>query len=85
MKSDADDGVTSPDREDLNSDFDDDDRMIDVTGENQVKSESNGSSEPTPNGQSKPSSKDPGRPRRKKARRACHACQRAHLTCGMFQ
>lgn len=29
--------------------------------------------------------KDPLRPRRKKARRACFACQRAHLTCGMFQ
>ena len=27
--------------------------------------------------------KDPARPRRKKARRACFACQRAHLTCGM--
>ena len=26
--------------------------------------------------------KDPFRPRRKKARRACYACQRAHLTCG---
>ena len=26
--------------------------------------------------------KDPTRPRRKKARRACYACQRAHLTCG---
>ena len=26
--------------------------------------------------------KDPARPRRKKARRACFACQRAHLTCG---
>ena len=26
--------------------------------------------------------KDPLRPRRKKARRACYACQRAHLTCG---
>lgn len=26
--------------------------------------------------------KDPHRPRRKKARRACFACQRAHLTCG---
>lgn len=26
--------------------------------------------------------KDPFRPRRKKARRACFACQRAHLTCG---
>jgi len=28
--------------------------------------------------------KDPLRPRRKEARRACFACQRAHLTCGMF-
>jgi hypothetical protein len=28
--------------------------------------------------------KDPLRPRRKKARRACSSCQRAHLTCGMF-
>ena len=28
--------------------------------------------------------KDPFRPRRKKARRACFACQRAHLTCGKF-
>ena len=35
-------------------------------------------------GQSKSASnaKDPLRPRRKKARRACYACQRAHLTCG---
>ncbi len=29
--------------------------------------------------------KDPSRPRRKKARRACFACQRAHLTCGMHR
>lgn len=28
--------------------------------------------------------KDPMRPRRKKARRACFACQRAHLTCGKW-
>lgn len=34
------------------------------------------------NGPKKSSSKDPSRPRRKKARRACFACQRAHLTCG---
>lgn len=36
------------------------------------------------NGQPKSASnaKDPTRPRRKKARRACYACQRAHLTCG---
>jgi hypothetical protein len=31
---------------------------------------------------SKSNSKDASRPRRKKARRACFACQRAHLTCG---
>jgi hypothetical protein len=36
-----------------------------------------------PTTQKKPSNaKDPLRPRRKKARRACAACQRAHLTCG---
>ncbi|GJC87539.1 transcription activator of gluconeogenesis CHGG_09150 [Colletotrichum liriopes] len=29
--------------------------------------------------------KDPSRPRRKKARRACFACQRAHLTCGKLR
>ena len=32
----------------------------------------------------KRNAKDPSRPRRKKARRACYACQRAHLTCGML-
>lgn len=31
------------------------------------------------------SAKDPSRPRRKKARRACFACQRAHLTCGTLE
>lgn len=29
----------------------------------------------------KPASKDPNRVKRKKARRACENCQRAHLTC----
>lgn len=33
----------------------------------------------------KPNPKDPSRPRRKKARRACFACQRAHLTCGRIE
>ncbi|KAL3497011.1 transcription activator of gluconeogenesis acuK [Aspergillus germanicus] len=41
----------------------------------------NGDDQATTNGQ-KPNPKDPSRPRRKKARRACFACQRAHLTCG---
>ena len=40
---------------------------------------SNGTSQP-----SKSNAKDPSRPRRKKARRACFACQRAHLTCGKW-
>lgn len=41
---------------------------------------------PVQNGQKSASSnaKDPLRPRRKKAKRACFACQRAHLTCGMY-
>lgn len=43
-------------------------------------SNANGEDQPA-NGQ-KPNPKDPSRPRRKKARRACFACQRAHLTCG---
>jgi hypothetical protein len=34
------------------------------------------------NGAKSTNPKDPSRPRRKKARRACFACQRAHLTCG---
>lgn len=45
------------------------------------------SEEKSPNSNSskkvtKSNAKDPSRPRRKKARRACFACQRAHLTCG---
>lgn len=39
---------------------------------------------PASNGQKSTNSKDPSRPRRKKARRACLACQRAHLTCGTY-
>lgn len=38
--------------------------------------------EPTGEVKKKYDAKDPSRPRRKKARRACFACQRAHLTCG---
>ncbi|KAL8942174.1 MAG: hypothetical protein Q9211_001504, partial [Gyalolechia sp. 1 TL-2023] len=50
-------------------------------GENLSKS---GAHSQSGNGQPKSTSnaKDPTRPRRKKARRACYACQRAHLTCG---
>lgn len=56
---------------------DDDDKMADTqasdpAGENQGEVKK------------KYDPKDPLRPRRKKARRACYACQRAHLTCGKF-
>lgn len=50
-------------------------------GSSDEKSNDKGSSDTKP--ASKSNAKDPSRPRRKKARRACFACQRAHLTCGM--
>ncbi|KAJ5762563.1 uncharacterized protein N7511_005945 [Penicillium nucicola] len=45
-----------------------------------VNSKSNGDSKAE--SRKAANAKDPSRPRRKKARRACFACQRAHLTCG---
>ncbi|KAH1280656.1 hypothetical protein KXW98_006282, partial [Aspergillus fumigatus] len=45
----------------------------------QAKHKTNGATENAPKSAN---AKDPSRPRRKKARRACFACQRAHLTCG---
>lgn len=47
------------------------------------KEKMNGENGKTENGRKAANAKDPSRPRRKKARRACFACQRAHLTCGM--
>ncbi|KAH8722975.1 transcription activator of gluconeogenesis [Phaeosphaeriaceae sp. PMI808] len=49
-----------------------------------VEQKSDDGSPPQNDGNQKSASnaKDPLRPRRKKARRACFACQRAHLTCG---
>ena len=42
-------------------------------------------SQETSNGQKAASNaKDPLGPRRKRARRVCSACQRAHLTCGEY-
>lgn len=88
MSPNADDDVSpSPDYHGDQEDEQDigDDEMTDLKYEQGAKS----SSEPSPpaqadgNGQKK-NAKDPGRPRRKKARRACFACQRAHLTCGTF-
>ena len=59
------------------NDFDqEDDSMMIATEISQVKNGNGG--KPVSN------AKDPNRPRRKKARRACFACQRAHLTCGMY-
>ncbi|KAJ6781322.1 hypothetical protein PWT90_10093 [Aphanocladium album] len=71
MPDDVDD--TTADLSDHMSDIeeDGDTRMTDKSGDN-----TNG--EP----KKKYDPKDPSRPRRKKARRACFACQRAHLTCG---
>ena len=80
LSSAAQDDVDSKDFESLSpgaSDIDEDldgDTVMSAT-EVQVK---NGHGKPVTN------SKDPNRPRRKKARRACFACQRAHLTCGMY-
>ncbi|PSK34206.1 Transcription activator of gluconeoproteinsis ERT1-1 [Elsinoe australis] len=79
------DGAGSPDHftEDIDHHIDDS-TMTDIRdGEgSDGKSPSNshnGSNDETP---AKKNAKDPSRPRRKKARRACFACQRAHLTCG---
>lgn len=60
---------------------------IDPDGDNSMTDLSHPSANKNGNGNGKPdasNAKDPNRPRRKKARRACFACQRAHLTCGMY-
>ena len=54
---------------------DEDDRMVDPSGASE-------GADPSGEVKKKYDPKDPLRPRRKKARRACFACQRAHLTCG---
>ncbi len=54
---------------------DEDDRMADPSGASEGADTSG-------EVKKKYDPKDPLRPRRKKARRACFACQRAHLTCG---
>jgi hypothetical protein len=82
MTSDAEDGM-SPDAELVDPDLDFEAMAESALKDHARRTESNASSD-TPNGQAMSSSKDPQRPRRKKARRACFACQRAHLTCGKF-
>lgn len=72
----------SPAPGDLRSDRD----SVDTTEHSEPldssKEKTNGAMK-TENGRKAANAKDPSRPRRKKARRACFACQRAHLTCGM--
>ncbi|KAF1936256.1 transcription activator of gluconeogenesis [Clathrospora elynae] len=72
---DAEDASPSPE---YTSELDDDEMAAEQTVDRQPGDDSP-AQKPT-NG--KPNAKDPLRPRRKKARRACFACQRAHLTCG---
>ncbi|KAJ5972484.1 uncharacterized protein N7479_002402 [Penicillium vulpinum] len=62
-------------------DFSGDRDSADITEHEQmdVKPKTNGDSKAD---RKAANAKDPSRPRRKKARRACFACQRAHLTCG---
>ncbi len=55
----------------------------DAMPENSCKAESQNGGDQRDVKKPKLDPKDPLRPRRKKARRACFACQRAHLTCGM--
>lgn len=77
--------MSSPDAEDASpspehSGDEDENDMVDEKGLHDE-----GDASPTHGGGGRKSSsnaKDATRPRRKKARRACLACQRAHLTCG---
>jgi hypothetical protein len=77
--------MASPDAEDASpspeyrSDLDDDMAAEQKTDEGSPLQKSANGQKPASN------AKDPLRPRRKKARRACFACQRAHLTCGEFE
>ena len=68
---------------DSDNDYDDTDML--VKDEDDRMADPSGASEGADNSgevKKKYDPKDPLRPRRKKARRACFACQRAHLTCG---
>lgn len=56
----------------------------DMAAEQANDRDSTGGSPDQKKGNTKSNAKDPLRPRRKKARRACFACQRAHLTCGEY-
>ena len=75
MPLEADNAITSTD---LDGELEVSD-MVDIN-ENGVDEAA--SAVPSSNGATSTNAKDALRPRRKKARRACYACQRAHLTCG---
>lgn len=77
------DGVSENEYDDLDTGKDDhdDENMGEDSYKHEDDGDQNGGSEMK---KPKLDPKDPLRPRRKKARRACFACQRAHLTCGMF-
>lgn len=79
LPEDASSASPEPQNGDLDEEFD----MVEIK---EAKGEGDGSPATNSSNGHKPSSnaKDPLRPRRKKARRACFACQRAHLTCGMY-
>jgi hypothetical protein len=86
------DEVASPDELEFNDDQDDIlvDNMADSNEPQRAESnDSSADQQQKPasstNANGKPNAKDPLRPRRKKARRACYACQRAHLTCGKWK
>ena len=74
---DADDASRSPDY----SSADDADADADMAADQKTDPSGDNSPDQKPSTKSS-NAKDPTRPRRKKARRACFACQRAHLTCG---
>ncbi|EGX87762.1 C6 finger domain protein, putative [Cordyceps militaris CM01] len=58
------------------------DHISDVEEDGDIKMTDNAGDDTNGEPKKKYDPKDPSRPRRKKARRACFACQRAHLTCG---
>lgn len=74
--SDVEDASPSPE---YRSDLDDD-----MAAEQNADRQFGGTSPAQKPANNKSNAKDPLRPRRKKARRACFACQRAHLTCGKY-
>ena len=79
MSSESEDDSASPEAE-SDLEFDDMAQNKAEHASTDEKSLTQGKSDTKP--ASKSNAKDPNRTRRKKARRACAACQRAHLTCG---